>query len=108
MGPSIRGAVVAMLVLLAVAGGCKKQESLIVVGLELAAPDPRATNLGTVTFMTTGSDARMFPIASLSDTDVVSYGLYMPASVKGNIQISALVRPKMGCVGFSGDGQVTI
>jgi len=48
MGRSIRGVAVAMVVLGALAGGgCKKQESLIVVNLELAAPDPRATDLDT-------------------------------------------------------------
>jgi WD40 repeat protein len=85
------------------AAGCKKeQESLIVVALTA---DSGAANLRTLTLSAQSPSvpgaSKTFSINGLSAT-AISYGLYVPGDVVGDVTVSAVATDPASCVGYSG------
>lgn len=88
---------------LAVAGCQKDKESLIVVAITA---DSGASNLRTLTLsaqsLSASGGSKSFSINGLSGTPV-SYGLYIPGDVTGDVTISAVATdPAVSCMGYVG------
>src|SRR5438105_4247077 len=89
--------------------GCKKEkESLVIARLTLAAPDPRAANLLSVSVMLIPGPARTFPLQMLSADSSASFGVYVPGDITGDVAVVAIASPAAGCIGFRGTGHVQI
>ena len=89
--------------------GCKKEkESLVIARLTLAAPDPRAANLLSVSVMLNPGLSQTFPLQTLSADSSASFGVYLPGDITGEVTVVAVAAPAAGCVGFRGSGHVQI
>ena len=87
--------------------GCKDKESLVIVTLQPAAADPA---LSTVT-ISVGPHAESFALSAAGlPADNVSFGVYVPSSIKGeqNITVVASTAQVGNCNGQTGSGQVDI
>ncbi len=87
--------------------GCKEKESLVIVTLTTAAGDP---TLDTAT-ISVGTKSQSFSLRPAGIPAVgVSFGVYVPASLKGPQTISVVASPAQAgnCNGQTGSGSVDI
>jgi WD40 domain-containing protein len=84
--------------------GCKSEESLII--FELTA-DSQAGQQAAVT-LSAGDVDKSFPLAAGLSAAPLSFGVYVPGSLTGNVGVSAKAMPATGCVGYHGTATVDI
>jgi WD40 repeat protein len=92
-----------LLVAVIASPGCQKdKESLIVVAITA---DSGASNLRTLTLsaqsLSASGGSKSFSINGLSGTPV-SYGLYIPGDVTGDVTVSAVATDPASCMGYMG------
>jgi hypothetical protein len=108
---------VAVVALAGLAPGCtKEKESLIL--LSLAATDGGGGSIVDVTITLNGPLPSTnfilqrifnFPNSGLPMTpEVAEFGIYVPADIKGVINIDAVAHPETGCAGYAGRGSIKV